>query len=91
MRFLVLSALTIGCKSAPDECVPLDFEYPQDSQLAFQHIQAKGSHNSYHIESTSGTIPEWEYTHQPLGIQLATQGVRQLELDLYYQELQDTL
>jgi hypothetical protein len=91
VRLLILATLTLSCKGAPNECVPLDFDYPNDSQLAFQHIQAKGTHNSYHIESTSGTILEWEYTHQPLGIQLATQGVRQLELDLYYQELQDVL
>ena len=91
MRLLILAALIVSCKSAPDECVPLDFAYPQDSQLAFQHIQAKGSHNSYHIESTNGAILEWAYTHPSLGIQLATQGVRQLELDLHYQEFQDTL
>lgn len=91
MRFLTLAALILGCESPTEECVPKDFAYPQDSQLAFQHLQAKGTHNSYHIETTDGAIVEWEYTHAALGMQLATQGVRQLELDLFYQEEGDVL
>jgi hypothetical protein len=91
VRFLTLAALIFGCESATEECVPKDFAYPQDAQLAFQHLQAKGTHNSYHIETTNGAIVEWEYTHAPLGMQLATQGVRQLELDLFYQDGRDVL
>jgi len=75
----------------PDQCQPTQFSYPLDDSLAFHHLQAKGSHNSYHIETTGGLVPEWEYTHAPISTQLATQGVRQLELDLYYNSYQGTL
>jgi hypothetical protein len=83
--------LACGPEEAPEDCTPPDFSYPLDDSLAFQDLQAKGSHNSYHIASTEGGIPEWDYTHAPLGIQLATQGVRQLELDLHYDAGLDVL
>ncbi|HEY7955543.1 MAG TPA: Ca2+-dependent phosphoinositide-specific phospholipase C [Polyangia bacterium] len=61
-------------------CGPKAFHYPLDGTLRLDEIQVKGTHNSYHVETTD--IPEWEYTHAPLDVQLDKQGVRQLELDL---------
>jgi hypothetical protein len=87
--FLVFWSL--ACTNKAEECIPPTFDYPLDSTLAFQDIQTKGSHNSYHLETTNGLIPEWEYSCAPLSTQLATQGVRQLELDLYYQANLDVL
>ena len=55
-----------------------------DEVLHLNDIQMEGSHNSYHIETTGGIIPQWAYTHQPLDVQLTTQGVRQFELDFHY-------
>ena len=55
-----------------------------DEILHFNDIQMEGSHNSYHIETTGGIIPAWAYTHRPLDVQLAMQGVRQFELDIHY-------
>lgn len=55
-----------------------------DDTLRMNHLQAVGTHNSYHIQPAPETIPEWSYTHLPLDEQLETQGVRKLELDFYY-------
>ena len=56
-----------------------------DELLQFQHLQALGTHNSYHVEPlTSWIVGEWAYTHLPLNEQAELQGVRQFELDMYY-------
>jgi hypothetical protein len=59
-------------------------EYPYDDLLRLNHIQTKGTHNSYHIAHPDGLIPKYDYTHVPLDQQLTKQGVRQLELDVYH-------
>lgn len=59
-------------------------EYPYDDLLRLNHIQAKGTHNSYHIADPEGLLPKYDYTHVPLNEQLTKQGVRQFELDVYY-------
>lgn len=51
--------------------------------LRMNHIQVRGTHNSYHI-ARERTIPQWEYTHEPLAVQLGRQGVRQFELDIHW-------
>ena len=53
---LLLALLWLGC-SNPGK----PYHYPLDTVLRLDHVQAKGTHNSYHVESTD--IPEWEYTH----------------------------
>ena len=56
-----------------------------DELLRFQHVQALGTHNSYHVEPlTSWLVGEWAYSHLPLNEQAEQQGVRQFELDMYY-------
>jgi len=57
--------------------------YPNDDFLRVNMLQAKGSHNSYHIQPDHVTIPEYRYTHFPLDQELAS-GVRQVELDIHY-------
>ncbi len=54
-----------------------------DDLLRFNHAQVLGTHNSYHVASPT-TVPQWDYTHLPLDEQAAWQGVRQFELDLYW-------
>jgi hypothetical protein len=61
---------------------PSPIEYPLDDQLRVNHIQALGTHNSYHLQSDIDILP-WRYEHLPLNEQLERQGVRQFELDLY--------
>jgi hypothetical protein len=64
-----------------------------DECVALNEIQVLGSHNSYHIEPRWDVLrlvtafePEaiaWEYTHLPLDEQFASQGIRQIELDVF--------
>jgi hypothetical protein len=61
-----------------------DGHYPNDATLRFNHVQARGTHNSTHIEPEVPFDPSHEYTHLPLSEQLDLQGVRQFELDLHY-------
>ncbi len=55
---------------------------PLDDLLRVDHLQVKGTHNSYHIAPPEHAVPDWEYTHVPLDQQLEAQGVRAVELDV---------
>jgi hypothetical protein len=57
------------------------FDYPKDGELRLNQLQAKGTHNSYHVAVEGMTVQALQYTHAPLAEQLAAQGVRQFELD----------
>jgi hypothetical protein len=61
--------------------------------VTLNEVQVLGSHNSYHIQPQDPiwsalldfdpvSFLVWEYTHLPLDQQFATQGIRQIELDL---------
>ncbi len=54
-----------------------------DPSTPFNKIQVFGTHNSYHIAPESTTIDEWNYTHDPLDVQL-DKGIRQLEIDVVW-------
>jgi hypothetical protein len=65
---------------------------PGDVRL--NEVQVLGSHNSYHIEPVSPLLLQLggfdqsladsiEYTHLPLTEQFETQGIRQIELDVF--------
>lgn len=90
---LVLASLAgLGCGDGGEDGAvapgpkPLPtFDYPLDDVLRMNHIQMKGTHNSYHIQPDID-IKEWRYTHAPLDVQLASQGVRKVELDTHYNE-----
>ena len=56
--------------------------YQLDDTLRVNHLQALGTHNSYHLASEIDILP-WRYSHLPLDEQLEEQGVRQFELDIY--------
>ena len=93
-RSLALCGQPAGCSTrarrrharwltiAIEECVTLN------------ELQVLGTHNSYHVKPTEpmwsnllSVSPEaflpWEYTHLPLGTQFDTQGIRQIELDVF--------
>jgi hypothetical protein len=57
--------------------------YPLDSVLRLNHIQVLGSHNSFHVRPQRAAVEPWQYTHLPLDQQFETQGVRQIELDVF--------
>ena len=81
MRCVLTVVAMVLCSSACSS-EPEGFEYPLDDLLRFNHLQAKGTHNSYHVAPDPFELAEWNYSHAPLGVQLADQGVRQFELDL---------
>jgi hypothetical protein len=64
-----------------------------DRCVALNEIQVLGSHNSFHIEPApdlfailtafSAEFFAIEYTHIPLAEQFETQGIRQIELDVF--------
>jgi calcium-dependent phosphoinositide phospholipase C len=64
-----------------------------DRCVALNEMQVLGTHNSYHVEprptllsallALSPIFQAWEYTHPPIGEQLESEGVRQLEIDVY--------
>src|SRR5688572_15968787 len=60
------------------------FSYPLDAVLRLNHLQVKGTHNSYHLKPQEQTIVPWNYSHLPLDQQFTTQGVRAVELDVSY-------
>jgi hypothetical protein len=74
------------CASCGDDTAPSNppgGAYSPDAVLRLNHIQAKGTHNSYHVQPPIVFDPGHRYTHQPLDVQLEEQGVRQFELDLH--------
>lgn len=70
----------LGCE--PED--PAGSGHPLDDVLRFDHLQAKGTHNSYHVQTTA--VDAWSYTHVPLDQQLGAQGVRQFELDVSWDD-----
>ena len=52
--------------------------------LRINHIQVLGTHNSYHIKPFGPTVRAYDYTHEPLDIQAESFGVRQFELDVWW-------
>ncbi len=77
---LLLPALAVGgwaCEAAEPEPEP---------DLRLNHIQVVGTHNSYHLQPKTGGPKDWRYSHQPLDIQAGELGVRQFELDVYWDE-----
>jgi hypothetical protein len=92
---LVLSGFTVGgCsgsetdapRTAPGERLRGDVAHPLDHLLRLNHLQAKGTHNSYHQRPAPETIPDWDYSMAPLYEQFSEQGVRKVELDLHWDE-----
>lgn len=79
---------TVGQDTSPDAPTGRlqgDVTHPLDDVLRLNHLQAKGTHNSYHIRPAEKTIPDWDYDMAPLYEQFAEQGVRKIELDVHWE------
>ncbi|MEW6270977.1 MAG: phosphatidylinositol-specific phospholipase C1-like protein [Thermodesulfobacteriota bacterium] len=92
-RALPVLAVALALSACGDASSPSG-AYPRDDELRLNHMQVLGSHNSYHIEPQPalfsllsaflGPAAEgFEYTHLPLAEQFSTQGIRQIELDVF--------
>ena len=59
--------------------------YPLDGVLHLQDVQVLGTHNSYHLRPEPQLLPlePADYTHPPLDVQLSSQGIRSLEIDVF--------
>lgn len=55
-----------------------------DDILSLVDAQVVGTHNSYHVDTTG--LAAWEYTHAPLDEQIVDLGVRQFEIDTYWED-----
>jgi hypothetical protein len=95
-RFVTVAA--VGALAAGACTLPMTNLSPevqaQDELVHLNEIQAIGSHNSYHLEASEAESTlrrsvigagedALQYTHAPLFQQLAIQGVRQIELDVF--------
>lgn len=93
----VLALGVAACSSKHDSAVSpatTVVAYPLDDHLRLNQMQVLGTHNSYHVAPDPALAsvlnkidPAWprtlEYTHVPLDAQLADQGIRQVELDVF--------
>lgn len=61
----------------------------QDDVLRMNHVQVKGTHNSYHLEPDNPLDDSHRYSQPTLTEQLDLYGVRQFELDLHLTEDDD--
>lgn len=60
--------------------------FPKDDLLTLAHLQARGTHNSYHLAPDVLLDETHAYSHAPISEQLGALGVRQLELDLHLRD-----
>ena len=82
VTLLVVTSLT-GCFGVGSSN-SIFHEEAEKEPLRINHIQMKGTHNSYHVEPLFSPTREYMYTHQPLDLQASQQGVRQFELDVWW-------
>jgi len=80
---LVVMASLTGCFGLGSEGEQAGAESEKDP-LRINHIQMKGTHNSYHVEPLISPTREYMYTHQALDFQASHQGVRQFEIDVWW-------
>ncbi len=85
-RILIALSLSTLVACGPGDEGPGPSPYPRDDALRLNHVQAKGTHNSYHLEPVDSVSDTHLYSHASLDVQLSDQGVRQFELDLHYRE-----
>jgi hypothetical protein len=90
MCLLTLPFLS-GCSNSSDD----DQYRPPEDNLMMNQLQYLGTHNSYHLRIRDDIFdlllayipdeaPTLQYAHLPLAKQFATQGIRQIELDVFH-------
>jgi len=90
MKKLILVTISLMISSSFGGCI--GFEGNENSDISstgqgeplLNHVQMKGTHNSYHVEPALSPNREYMYTHEPLGVQASQLGVRQFEIDVWW-------
>jgi hypothetical protein len=56
-----------------------------NGDLRLNQVQVLGTHNSYHVAPPPpyAAVEAWQYSHDPLPVQFQSEGIRQIELDVY--------
>ena len=86
---LALWGSAVGCSmNEPADAGQLG--YPLDDVLRLDHIQVKGTHNSYHLRPNDEPAVPWDYDMPTITDQLELYGVRQIELDFWYDREEET-
>ena len=80
---LMLCASLGGCLGAQEQ-EETTSEPTDTTSLRVNHIQVKGTHNSYHLKPIGPTIRAYDYSHEPLDTQAQQFGVRQFEIDVWW-------
>ncbi|MBN55653.1 MAG: hypothetical protein CMA79_04380 [Euryarchaeota archaeon] len=80
---LMLATSMAGCMGVGGGGGIFGEDEPRDP-LRINHIQMKGTHNSYHVEPLVSPTREYMYTHEPLDVQASQLGVRQFEIDVWW-------
>ena len=79
---MILTAPLAGCFGNYSE--DSNDEDSESTPLRINHIQVKGTHNSYHEKPNGPTIRAYDYSHEPLNVQAEEFDVRQFELDVWW-------
>ena len=91
LRAAVLATLMLGACSDSSDTPSL----PPMEPVLLNQLQFLGTHNSYHIEPRADIFelllafipdvaPTLQYSHVPLTQQFSSQGIRQIELDVFH-------
>ena len=80
MKFIAVISSVFFCQSLSAMQCSLD--------SPFNKIQVKGSHNSYHQKPWIPISLGWNYSHPPLSEQFGKHKIRQIELDIHWDEEQ---
>jgi hypothetical protein len=83
LTILVMAASLSGCLSSEGDSNHSVNEV-EESPLHLNHIQVKGTHNSYHVKPNGPTVRAYDYSHEPLDVQAEEFDVRQFEIDVWW-------
>lgn len=95
LRVILVASSLLALVGCGDDDPAFVSQRPSAQQaVRLNHVQVLGSHNSYHIEPRAEVLNLFlrlapalargvSYTHLPLDEQFSTQGIRQIELDVF--------
>ena len=84
ITFLLMLTPLSGCLNNSGGTASSSVDQDSEGLLRINHIQMKGTHNSYHVEPLVSPTREYMYTHEELNIQASQLGVRQFEIDVWW-------